>query len=98
MKTSTDLLQQSISIQQERGKDYDTTDGQKERSFAAIAKAYQAITGKEFYGDDVALVLLLTKLVRQNAQDRLHDDSVLDAVSYASLWGECLYQRFGERK
>lgn len=38
-------------------------------------------------------MLVCVKAVRQYSDpSRVHEDSVLDLVSYASLWGEELYQ------
>lgn len=93
---STDLLNASIEVQTERGQQYDS-EGNGERSFAAAAKAYNEITGKDLEGSDVCLILQMVKLVRQYSNSsRLHADSVLDYVSYASLWGEELYKEHEE--
>ena len=88
---STDLLKACIDVQAERGAEY-ATNGEGERSFATEATAFNAITGRDLKGSDVCLILEFVKLVRQYAQpDRLHPDSVLDKVSYSSLWGQELY-------
>lgn len=95
MKTSVDLLNDCILVQQERGRDYDTSnDNGKERSFAATATAFNAITGKDITPAEVCLMLQVLKDVRQWSQDRLHEDSVLDGVSYSSLKGEELYRQY----
>lgn len=87
-KTSTDYLQESIDIQKQRGAQYDST-GSGERSFGACADAFNAITGKDLKGSDICLILQVLKDVRQYSNpDRLHEDSILDKVSYASLHGE----------
>ena len=59
-----------------------------------MATAFNAITGKSLTPAEVCLVLQIVKDVRQWSQDRLHEDSVLDGVSYASLKGEELYKQY----
>jgi hypothetical protein len=97
MKTSTEYLQDCIDVQTERGKDYDTN-STKERSFAQAAHAYNEITGRDLKGSDICLILEMVKLVRQYAQpNRLHEDSVLDKVSYSSLWAEEITKELSKR-
>ena len=89
-KTSADFLSACIQVQSQRAKQYDAT-GTGERSFQAAASAFNAVTGKDLKGSDVCLILEMVKLVRQySSPDRLHDDSVLDKVSYSALWAEQL--------
>jgi len=88
LKTSVDYLNECIEVQAERGKQYDSS-GSGERSFDAAAKAFNALTGEKLSGSDVCLLLTCVKVVRQNSdKSRLHDDSLLDGVSYLSLWAE----------
>lgn len=98
MKCSTEILNDCISVQIDRGKDYDTKGSQQERSFNSAAIAFNAITGKAITPAEVCLMLQVLKDVRQWSQDRLHEDSALDGVSYASLKGEELYKQYGEQK
>lgn len=86
--TATEYLSACAHVQLERGKQYDAS-GTGERSFDAAAEAFNCITGKSLRGSDVCLILTMVKMVRQYSDPtRLHADSVLDAVSYASLWAE----------
>lgn len=98
MKTSTEILKDCITVQGDRGKEYEAISGQQERSFNAASTAFNAITGKDITPAEVCLMLQVLKDVRQWSQDRLHKDSVLDGVSYASLKGEELYKQYGETK
>lgn len=92
---STDLLNQCAAVQSERGKQYDANQT-GERSFQAAAEAFNALTGQSLKGSDVCLMLVCVKAVRQYSDPiRVHDDSVLDLVSYASLWGEELHSELG---
>ena len=86
--TAAEYLSACDQVQLERGKQYDAS-GTGERSFDAAAEAFNCITGKQLRGSDVCLILEMVKLVRQYSDPaRLHQDSVLDAVSYGSLWAE----------
>jgi hypothetical protein len=94
LKTSVDYLNECIEAQAEGGKQYDSS-GTGERSFDAAAKAFNALTGEKLSGSDVCLLLACLKVVRQNSdKSRLHDDSLLDGVSYLSLWAEELNKEF----
>lgn len=87
-KTSVEYLNECIEVQKQRGEQYDSA-GTGERSFSAAAQAYNAITGRDLKGSDVCLMLEMVKNVRQYSDpSRLHEDSVLDKVSYSSLWAE----------
>ena len=86
--TSVEFLQQCIDVQAERGKQYDPK-GDKERSFATVASMFNEVRSTELKGSDICLILEFVKLVRQYADpSRVHDDSLLDKVSYSSLWAE----------
>lgn len=88
MKTSIDYLNECVSVQKQRGAQYDST-GKGERSFRACSNAYNAITGNNLKGSDICLILQILKDVRQYSDPtRLHEDSILDKVSYASLHAE----------
>jgi len=94
--TAAEYLSACAQVQLERGKQYDAS-GTGERSFDAAAEAFNCITGKHLRGSDVCLILELVKKVRQYSDPaRLHADSVLDAVSYASLWAEELTKELGK--
>lgn len=88
MKTAIDYLSECELVQKQRGEQYDAK-GTGERSFAACATAFNAITGGSLKGSHICLMLQILKDVRQYSdQTRLHEDSVLDKISYASLHGE----------
>lgn len=90
---SIGLLNECLKVQSQRGKDYDEAETQ-ERSFAKTATAFNAITGKDLTPAEICLMLQVLKDVRQWSSDRIHHDSVLDGVSYASLKGEELYIQY----
>ena len=88
VKTSIDYLEECVEVQKQRGEQYDAT-GSGERSFSACANAFNAVTGRDLKGSDVCLILQTLKDVRQYSDPtRLHEDSILDKVSYASLHAE----------
>ena len=94
---AVELLEQGKGIMQQRGAEYET-DGNQERSFNAVAVAFNAITGKDLTAAEVALLLQVLKDVRQWSQDRLHEDSVIDCVNYAALKDEELYKQYREER
>lgn len=78
-------LNTGLSILHERGQQYDIT-GNGERSFAAVATAFNAITGDNLKGSDVCLILQVLKDVRQYSNpSRIHADSLVDKVNYGAL-------------
>jgi len=94
IKSAHEILTECISVQKERSRYYEVKGDHNKRSFASVATAFNAITGKSLTPAEVCLILQIVKDVRQWSQDRLHEDSVLDGVSYASLKGEELYRQF----
>lgn len=92
--TSIDLLKAVQDIQSERAKEYEQDGG--ERSFAKIASVFNTYTGKDLLPSDIALIFEILKNVRFYAQEGLHKDSVIDKISYASLWGELVTQERSE--
>ncbi len=87
-KSAPEFLQSALSTLTQRGKDYDKPEG--ERSAAAVAVAFNAITGKHITDAEVYLVLQLVKDVRQWQCADFHADSALDCVAYAALKAEAL--------
>lgn len=85
---ATQFLSEAAAVQQDRGAEYDSPEG--ERSGGRIAAAFNAITGKNITDAEVYLILQITKDVRQWAASEYHHDSALDCVSYAALKAEAL--------
>lgn len=84
---AVDFLDACKEVQVERGKQYQNPLG--ERSFKQVADSYNAITGRELRGSDIALIQQILKDVRQwQNPNSIHEDSLLDGVSYASLKAE----------
>lgn len=94
MTTSIEVLAKAQAIQQQRAKEYGAATG--ERSFEAIGKAFNAITGrsgeKALTTAEVALLLQILKQVRLFASPGFHQDSAEDNVSYGALLAELKYQ------
>jgi hypothetical protein len=87
--TAPDFLQSALNTLTQRGKDYDKPEG--ERSAAAVAVAFNAITGRNLTEAEVWLILQLVNDVRQwQNPERYHADSALDCVAYAALKAEAL--------
>lgn len=87
--TAGEFLRSALNTLAQRGKDYDKPEG--ERSAAAVAVAFNAITGRNLTEAEVWLILQLVKDVRQwQNPGRYHADSALDCVAYAALKAEAL--------
>lgn len=85
-KSSIDFLDEVKSIQSQRSAEYEQDGG--ERSFAKVATVFNTYTGKDLQPSDIALMLEILKNVRFYSQDGYHSDSVVDKISYGSLWAE----------
>lgn len=86
---STEFLQAAVDVQAERGKQYDSPEG--ERSMGRTVQAFNAITGRDLTEAEGWLLLQVLKDVRQwQNPGQFHLDSALDCVAYASLKGEAL--------
>lgn len=80
------MLKRAADIMQERGKQYDSPEG--ERSMEQIVKAFNIITKNQLTESQGWLFMVLLKMVRDNARDKGHQDSCEDLIAYASLYGE----------
>lgn len=86
---ATEFLQAAIDTQAERGKQYDSPEG--ERSMGRTVQAFNAITGRDLTEAEGWLLLQVLKDVRQwQNPEKYHHDSALDGVAYASLKAEAL--------
>lgn len=89
VRNSTHFLQAAIDVQAERGKQYDTPNG--ERSMGRTVQAFNAITGRDLTEAEGWLLLQVLKDVRQwQNPGKFHEDSALDCVAYSSLKAEAL--------
>ncbi len=85
-KSSIDFLEEVKGIQSQRASEYEQDGG--ERSFAKVATVFNTYTAMQLQPSHVALILEILKNVRFYSQDGYHSDSVVDKISYASLWAE----------
>ena len=93
-RTAQEILTNCKNLIGEKGKGYD---GNQERSFTAVAQAYNAINNTGISGANIAEILLLVKLVRQANSEGYHLDSAEDAVSYCALMVEELENQLSEK-
>jgi hypothetical protein len=91
---ATDFLKRSLDLLEQRGTEYSQDDSKEERSFSSVATIFNAKTGKDITPAEVCLLLQDLKDVRQWSQDRLHQDSVEDCVSYSALKAEELIKQY----
>lgn len=85
----------AINTISDRGDTYDKAG--EERSFEAVAIAFNAITRVGITPAEVALILQLVKDVRQWSSPDIHPDSAIDSIAYAGLKSEEL-MREGNNK
>jgi len=84
--TAQQLLNKAATIQDQRGKQYDQSGG--ERSMGKVVSMFNTVKGSEVLTEaDGWLIQTMLKIVRGEANGP-HEDSCLDLVSYASLYGE----------
>jgi hypothetical protein len=79
------FLDEARGLLDERGVEYDTSDG--ERSMLRAVTAFNALTGKGLTEHEGWLFMTTLKLARC-AQNKYHRDSHVDAAAYAALAGE----------
>ena len=84
--SATGLLQQSASIMEERGKQYDQEGG--ERSMGKAVAAFNIIAGRDLQESEGWLLLQVLKDVRDRTTVTPHEDSLVDCVSYSALKAE----------
>ncbi len=85
--SAQNFLEQAKATMDERGKTYDSEEG--ERSAAKVANAFNAIKGQHIVSAaDIWEIQILLKLVRQEISPTYHEDSALDAVAYTALMAE----------
>lgn len=86
MMSAGDYLRRGEGILDERAREYDRPGG--ERSAAAVAAAWSAITGKPMSEEEAWLFLVLLKAKRLHDAPGPHDDSATDGAVYFALMGE----------
>lgn len=90
--TALGFIEHGRKIMEERAKEYNAGP-QGERSFNNVATAFNAITGHNLRGSEIALIQQILKDVRQwtNPSD-FHFDSAIDNINYSALKSELFYQ------
>lgn len=90
---STEILRKAAQIQEERGKQYDSPEG--ERSMASAIAVFNQITHRTLEEHEGWLLLQILKDVRLYSNlDGFHEDSAIDGVSYSSLKTEAWYRKY----
>lgn len=84
--TAPGLLTKAAAIMTERGKTYDSPEG--ERSMGKTVRAFNAITDRDLTESEGWLLMLMLKQVRLFTAMEYHADSAEDAIAYAALLAE----------
>lgn len=87
------LLRKAEVIMVERGKQYDSTGQNRERSMGRIVAAFNCLYGTSLTEQQGWYFMLLVKLARQEVKP--HADSMEDAIAYAALAGEAGFTQLG---
>jgi len=87
------LLRKAEEIMAERGKQYDSTGQNRERSMGRIVAAFNCLYGTSLTEQQGWYFMLLVKLARQETKP--HADSMEDAIAYAALAGEAGFTQLG---
>lgn len=87
------LLRKAEALMAERGKQYDSTGQNRERSMGRIVAAFNCLYGTSLTEQQGWYFMLLVKLARQEVKP--HADSMEDAIAYAALAGEAGFTQLG---
>lgn len=88
MTTAPEYLRRAAEIMDERGKQYDSPDG--ERSMGRCVTAFNALTGRDLTEAEGWLLQQLLKDARQWSGSGFHRDSAEDCTAYSALKAEAL--------
>lgn len=81
------ILNEAVAIMAERGKSYDKSGGQAERSMPKIVAMFNALTGHELTPAQGWKFMACLKLARSE-QGEHREDNYLDGAAYFALAGE----------
>lgn len=93
VNSAEQLLRKAEEIMAERGKQYDSTGQNRERSMGRIVAAFNCLYGTSLTEQQGWYFMLLVKLARQEVKP--HADSMEDAIAYAALAGEAGFTQLG---
>lgn len=81
------ILTEAVEVMAERGKSYDKSGGQAERSMPKIVAMFNALTGHELTPEQGWKFMACLKLARSE-QGEHREDNYLDGAAYFALAGE----------
>lgn len=81
------ILNEAVEIMAERGKSYDKSGGEAERSMPKIVAMFNALTGHELTPEQGWKFMCCLKLARSE-QGEYREDNYLDGAAYMALAGE----------
>lgn len=83
------ILRKALHTLVERGKVYDPSGNEKERSMPQIVEMFNLMTGKDLTEQEGYMFMIALKLVRFCGTGYTHQDSLLDMVCYQALLDDC---------
>ncbi len=81
------ILNEAVAIMAERGKSYDKSGGEAERSMPKIVAMFNALTGHELTPEQGWKFMCCLELARSE-QGEYREDNYLDGAAYMALAGE----------
>ena len=81
------ILNEAVAIMAERGKSYDKSGGEAERSMPKIVAMFNALTGHELTPEQGWKFMCCLKLARSE-QGEYREDNYIDGAAYMALAGE----------
>ena len=87
MPKAVQILNEAVAIMAERGKSYDKSGGEAERSMPKIVAMFNALTGHELTPEQGWKFMCCLKLARSE-QGEYREDNYLDGAAYMALAGE----------
>lgn len=88
-----EYLSHGAEVLRERGKTYDKSGNEEERSMAKIVDAFNTLTGQKLTETDGWMFMVLLKMARIYQSGGKHEDSGVDMINYAALATECMMSK-----
>lgn len=85
-----EYLSHGAEVLRERGKSYDKSGNDEERSMAKIVQAFNTISGSNLSETDGWMFMVMLKMARIYQAGGKHEDSGVDMINYAALATECM--------
>lgn len=93
VKTADEYLKEGAQVLKERGKTYDKSGNEAERSMEKCVKVFNELTGNKISETDGWMFMMLLKMTRIYQSGGKHEDSGVDMINYAALATESMMRK-----